>query len=160
MRHCTVLSIGQKQMCWSALQSWSAPLFSHMQNVGVLMTQLIRKAFEPPHEKTNNLHMRKQTQISFAITAKLISAFVFTSRRVHFLFFLNPKFPASSLLLWLYSLICVGPVRKPHCWFSHETAHLELPQLVEDCCLINIWALAWENQLSGFSYRSHTNQAV
>ena len=56
--------------------------------------------------------------------AKLISAFVFATRIVHFLFFLNPKFQASSLLLWLYSLICVGHVRKPHCWFSHETAHL------------------------------------
>ena len=31
------------------------------------------------------------------------------------LFFLNPKFQASSLLLWLCRLICVRPVRKPHC---------------------------------------------
>ena len=38
------------------------------------------------------------------------------------LFFLNPKFQASTLLLWLYSLVCVRPVRKPHCWFSHEVA--------------------------------------
>ena len=22
------------------------------------------------------------------------------------------------------SSVCVGPVRKPHCWFSHEAAHL------------------------------------
>ena len=49
---------------------------------------------------------------------KLISAFVFATRIVHFLF-LNPKFQASSLLLWLCSLICVRPVRKP-CWFSHK----------------------------------------
>ena len=27
-----------------------------------------------------------------------------------------------SLLLWLCSLTCVRPVRKPHCWFSHEVA--------------------------------------
>ena len=26
---------------------------------------------------------------------------------------LNPKFQASSHLLWLYSLVCVGPGRKP-----------------------------------------------
>ena len=29
----------------------------------------------------------------------------------------------------LYNSVCVGPVRKPHCWFSHEaafTAHLSL----------------------------------
>ena len=34
---------------------------------------------EPRHEKTGFLHMRKQTQISFAVAAKLISAFVFTT---------------------------------------------------------------------------------
>ena len=52
-----------------------------------------------------------------------ISAFIFATRIVQSLFFLNPKFHASSLLMWLYSLICVRPVRKPYCWFSHETAH-------------------------------------
>ena len=78
-----------------------------------------------PMGKTNNLHMRKQRPRSASrVTAKLISAFVFATRIVHFLFFLNPKFQASSLLLRLYSLICVGPVRKPHCWFSHEAAHM------------------------------------
>ena len=40
------------------------------------------------------------------------------------LFFLNPKFQASSHLLQLYSLICVGPGRKPECWFSHDAAHM------------------------------------
>ena len=29
------------------------------------------------------------------------------------LFYLNPKFQASSHLLWLYSPVCVGPGRKP-----------------------------------------------
>ena len=37
---------------------------------------------------------------------------------------LNPKFQASSCFLCLYRPVCVGPVRKPHCWFSHEAAHL------------------------------------
>ena len=59
-----------------------------------------------------------------AVTAKLISAFVFATRIVQFLFYLNPKFQASSLILWLHRLVCIGPVRKPHCWFSHEVAHL------------------------------------
>ena len=40
------------------------------------------------------------------------------------LFYLNPKFQASSSFLCLYRLVCVGPVRKPHCWFSHEAAHM------------------------------------
>ena len=38
------------------------------------------KTFEPRHEKTNIWHMRKtKTQISFAVTAKLISAFDFAT---------------------------------------------------------------------------------
>ena len=44
---------------------------------------------------------------------KLISAFVFATRIVQSLYFLNPIFRASSHLLWLYSLVCVGPGRKP-----------------------------------------------
>ena len=52
------------------------------------------------------------------------------NRIVHFLFFLNPKFQASSLPLCLYSSVCVGPVRKPHCWFSHETAQLLLSKVI------------------------------
>ena len=42
-------------------------------------------------------------------SAKLISAFVFATRIVQFLFFLNPKFPASIHLLCLYRPVCVGP---------------------------------------------------
>ena len=52
-------------------------------------------------------------QISFAVTAKLISAFVFATRILQSLFFLNPKCQATSHLLGLYSLVCVGPGRKP-----------------------------------------------
>ena len=48
-----------------------------------------------------------------AVTAKLISAFVFATWIVQFLFYLNPKFQASSHLLWLHSPVCVGPGRKP-----------------------------------------------
>ena len=56
------------------------------------------KATEPPRGKTNNLHRRKQRR-STAVTAKLISAFVFATRIVQFLFYLNPKFQASSSFL-------------------------------------------------------------
>ena len=38
---------------------------------------------------------------------------VFATRIVQSLYFLNPKFQTSSHLLWLYSLVCVGPGRKP-----------------------------------------------
>ena len=60
------------------------------------------------------LYMRKtKTQISFAVTTKLISAFVFATQVVKSLYFLNTKFQASSHLVWLCSLVCVGPGRKP-----------------------------------------------
>ena len=43
---------------------------------------------------------------------------------VQFLFYLNPKFQASISFLCLYRPVCVGPVRKSHCWFSHEEAQI------------------------------------
>ena len=49
----------------------------------------------------------------FCICAKLISAFVFATRIVQSLFFLNPKFQASRQILLLYSPVCVGLGRKP-----------------------------------------------
>ena len=51
--------------------------------------------------------------ISCVVTAQLISAFVFTTQIIQSLFFLNPKFKASSYLLWLHSPVCVGPGQKP-----------------------------------------------
>ena len=55
--------------------------------------------FEPRHEKTGFLPMRKQRRSITAVTAKLISAFVFATQIVQSLFFLNPRFQASSCLL-------------------------------------------------------------
>ena len=40
------------------------------------------------------------------------------------LYFLNPKFQASSHLPLLYSLVCVGPGQKPECLFSHDAAQI------------------------------------
>ena len=45
--------------------------------------------------------------------ASLISAFVFATRIVQSLYFLNLKFQASRHILWMYSPVCVGPGRKP-----------------------------------------------
>ena len=55
---------------------------------------------------------------------KLISAFVFAIRIVQSLYFLNPKFQASSHLVWLYSPLCVGPGKNPENRFSHKEAHM------------------------------------
>ena len=84
---------------------------------------IISKLNEPPHGKTNNLHMRNQRRRS----ASLISAFVFATRIVQFLLYLTPKFQASSHFLCLYRPFCVGPVQKPQCWFSHEAAPILRP---------------------------------
>ena len=68
--------------------------------------------------------MKTKTQISFAVTANLISAFVFATRIVQSLFYLNLKFQASSHLVWLYSPVCVGPGRKPRSpVFSQRGSH-------------------------------------
>ena len=74
-------------------------------------------------ENQQSAYAKTKTQISFAVTAKLISAFVFATWIVQYLYFLNTKFPASSHLQWLYSLVCVRPGQNPHCWFSHVAAH-------------------------------------
>ena len=57
------------------------------------------------------------------LRSELISAFLFATQIVQFLF-LNPKFLASSHVLCLNSSVCVGPVWKPYCWFSHDVAHM------------------------------------
>ena len=58
------------------------------------------------------------------LRSKLISAFVFATRIVQFLFYLNMKVQASSHLLSLCSLVCVGPGRNPEDRFSQNEAHM------------------------------------
>ena len=75
------------------------------------------------HEKKGQIaYAKAKRQITFAVAAKLINAFDFATRKVHFLFFFNPKFQASSQLLYLCNSVCVEPVGKPHRLFSHEAA--------------------------------------
>ena len=70
-------------------------------------------------------HAKTKTQISFAVTAKLISAFVFATQIVQSLYFLNTKFPASSHLVWLYTAWFVWDlVGNPEDRFSHNEAHV------------------------------------
>ena len=76
-------------------------------------------------ENQQSVQAKTKAQISFAVasrfvvTAKLISAIVFATRIVQFLYFLNPKFPASNHLMCLFSPVCVGPGQNPNCWFSY-----------------------------------------
>ena len=50
------------------------------------------------------------------------------------------SFKLASVLI--YSLVCVGPVRKPHCWFSHETAQILVLLLMNSRLIVLISALS------------------
>ena len=64
------------------------------------MSRVVRKGI--------TVYVKTKEQISCAVTAQLISAFVFATRIVEFFFFLNPKSQASSLFLSLHRPVCVG----------------------------------------------------
>ena len=71
--------------------------------------------------------MKTKTQISFAVAAKLISAFVFATYKVQSLYFLYTKFQDFSHLVWLYSLQFMSDlVRNQEARFSHNEAHMSL----------------------------------
>ena len=82
-------------------------------------TTLLAVIYEPRYEKTFFFfaYAKTKTQISFVVTAKLISAFVFATWIVQSLYFLNPKFQASSHLLWLSSPVCVASGQNPKTGF-------------------------------------------
>ena len=70
--------------------------------------------------KPDFAYVKTKAQICFAVTTKLISAFVFATQIEQCLCFLNPKFLASSHLLCLYSSVFVRPGLKPRrLVFSH-----------------------------------------
>ena len=94
-------------------------IFSY-KSILIFKSRKTRSRNESCHEKTKILHM----QNSFPVTEKLIT-FVFATWIVQFFYFLNPKFRASSHLQCSYSLVCVRPVQKPDCWFSHDVAQIE-----------------------------------
>ena len=68
-----------------------------------------------------------------------------------FLFYLTPKFQTSSSFLCLYRPVCVGPGRKPHCWFSHEAAQLSIAFTLLEEMLPNIESTKG-NMFSAVSY--------
>ena len=67
---------------------------------GLKVTLIASILYEPRHEKTGFLHMRNQLRGN---------CFYFATRKVQSLYFLNPKFQASSHLLRLHNPACVGP---------------------------------------------------
>ena len=62
--------------------------------------------------KPNFTYVKTKAQISCSVTGQLIIAFVFATKIVQSLYLLNPKFQASSHLLWLDKPVCVAPGQK------------------------------------------------
>ena len=103
-------------------------------------------------------YAKTKAQISCAVTAQLISAFVFATLIVLFLYFLSPNFSASSHLLCLYRSVCVGPVLKPHCWFSHDVPHACVV-IQKQYVRSRKMSRAGENWSSGFPNRSDRHRS-
>ena len=89
-------------------------------------------------KKQQSAQAKTKAPISFALTAELISAFVFSTWIVQFLYFLNPKFPASYHLLRLYRPVCVRPDRNPNCWFLTHRLIKEVEDATGEIQIIQI----------------------
>ena len=120
-----------------------------------------RIIYEPRHEKTGFFaYAKTKTQTSFAVTAKLISAFGFDIRIVQSLYYLNPKLQVSSHLLWLYSSVCVGPGRKPQRpVFSQRGSYVLSHKRRGEYCSKHLSRVI-RKQTFWFPTWSDTNQAV
>ena len=95
----------------------------------ILAISVLKSSFNLSRVVRNRLfaYAKTKSQISYAVTAKLISAFVLAIRIVHSLYFLNTKFQDSCHLLWLHSPVCVGLVRNPELVFSQRGSfHVQL----------------------------------
>ena len=86
------------------------------------------------------------------LCGKVISAFVFATQIVQPLYFLNPRFQASSHLLWLYSPVCVGPGRKPRRPVFSKRGSM-LKQRDEEYTLFHVCGTV-SSMLSGLDTRS------
>ena len=107
-----MLPLKYKRCLWNCNRvSQAAIIFQ--ERISRCCQQLAEAIWAATWENRIFAYAKTKTQISFAVTAKLISAFVFATRIVQSLFFLNTKFQASSHLLRLHSPVCVGPGRKP-----------------------------------------------
>ena len=95
--------------------------------------------------------------------------FVFATWIVQFLYFLNPKFPASSHLLCLYSTVCVRPVSFLITWLISATLVISCLQITSERASIRVgksvyhgYNLSWvmRKPTIWFRNRSDTYRAV
>ena len=98
-------------------------------------------------------YVKTKAQIRCTVTTQLISTFVI--KIVKSLYFINQKFQASSHLLWLYSLVCVCPGRKPQRQVLSELTQLSVP-----CCCFEVMAKSNEFRHKKICLPSFEPQAV
>ena len=91
---------------------------------------LLSRAIRKPGFRRVFAYAKTKAQISCAVTAKLISAFVFATRIVQPLFCLNPKFQASSFFCDCTDRFVSDKVGNPENRFSRVAAHLIPPPSV------------------------------
>ena len=83
--------------------------------------EVIVIVYEQCRENLLFAYAKTKTQISFAVTAKLISAFVFATWILQYIFFLNPNFQVSSNCAARIVSDLVGNSKDR---FSHVAAHI------------------------------------
>ena len=74
-------------------------------------------------------YAKTMRQISFAVTAKLISAFVFTTWKVQSLYFLNTKFKPPAIFCGCKARFVSDLVGNPEHGFSHNKAYIQLYEI-------------------------------
>ena len=75
--------------------------------------------YESCHEQTNILHICENKDTDQLRSNSEADQHLY----FHYCF---QNFP----LLCLYSSVCVEPVQKPHCWFSHDTAYMTVMEAI------------------------------
>ena len=93
---------------------------------GPLLKKII---YEPRHKKTKHCicNTKDANKLCSNCTADQHPCFLL--KILQLLFNINPKFQGKTSSETTLQ-VCVGPVRKPHCWFSHNTAQVINNQVV------------------------------
>ena len=97
---------------------------------------------EPRYEKNWLFaYVKTKPQISCAVTAQLISAFVFATQIVQSLFFLNPKFKPLAIFCSCTVRFVSDLVGNPEYRFSHNEAQIMyafMQELITQCHVLLI----------------------
>ena len=137
---------------------------SNWQKVETLMFYILRRGWGTANSTLGSLNWQKLSLVvrkpafcicenkDAGVTAKLISAFVFTTRIVKFLYFLNPKFQASTIFCGCTAWFVSDLVENTEDRFSHNEAQLKLIQASQ--CLF-LWHERVQSKITEKRWRHH-----